>query len=77
MDKYGTVWKKWNTRGEHFLYISSEKWLEPKWIELNSRFNVMTIDEVALNRPESLLGFSVIFCFCRLETLLVRLEVFL
>ena len=36
-------------------------------VELNTRFNVMTINEVTLNRPEVFPGFSVIFCFCRLK----------
>ena len=34
---------------------------------LNSRFTVMTIDEVTLNRPEVFPGFSVIFWFSRLR----------
>ena len=44
-------------------------------MELNARFKVMTINEVTLDRPEVFPGFSVIFCFCRLETLPVRPEV--
>ena len=35
--------------------------------ELNSRFIVMTMDEVTLNRPEVGTGFSVICGFCRLR----------
>ena len=35
--------------------------------ELNSKFIVMTIDEVTLNRPEVGTGFSVICWFCRLS----------
>ena len=42
-------------------------------IELNSRFNVVTI-EVTLNRPEVFLGFSVIFCFCRLRPFGIALK---
>ena len=36
-------------------------------MELNSRFIVMTMDEVTLNRPEVGTGFSVIRWFCRLR----------
>ena len=36
-------------------------------IELNSRFIVMTIDEVPLNRPKVGTGFSGICWFCRLR----------
>ena len=36
-------------------------------VELNSRFIVMTTDEVTLNPPEVGTGFSVIFWFCRLR----------
>ena len=43
-------------------------------MELNSRFNVMTINEVPLYRPEVSSGFSVIFCFCRLRLLRVSLK---
>ena len=56
-------------------YISVLQWNREcfffRHIELNSRFIVMTIDEVTLDRPEVGTGFSVICCFCRL-----RLEVF-
>ena len=44
-------------------------------VDLTSRFIVMSIDEVTLNRPEVGTSFSVLFCFCRFETLLVRLKV--
>ena len=36
-------------------------------VELNWRFNVMTINEVTFDWPEVFPGFSVIFCFCRLR----------
>ena len=36
-------------------------------IELNSRFIVMTVDEVTLDRPEVFPGFSAISRFCRLR----------
>ena len=35
--------------------------------ELNSKLNVMTIDEVTLNGPSVSSGFSVVSCFCRLK----------
>ena len=44
--------------------------------ELNSKFDVMTTDEVTLNRLEVGTGFSVIFCFCRLRPLRVSLKFF-
>ena len=36
-------------------------------MELNSKFIVMTLDEVTLDRLEVGTGFSVICCFCRLR----------
>ena len=45
-------------------------------IELNSRFVVMTADEITMNRPEVGTGFSVI-SFLPVETLPIRLEILL
>ena len=42
--------------------------------ELNSRFIVMTISEVTLNRPNIFSGFSVSFCFCRLKPFRLALK---
>ena len=45
-------------------------------IELNSRFNVMTTDEVTFDWPEVILGFSVLPCSCRLRPFRVALKFF-
>ena len=51
-------------------YINVFQWKREcfflRHIELNSKFMVMTTDEVTLNRPEVRLGFSLICWFCRL-----------
>ena len=44
-------------------------------IELNSRFIVMTLNEVTMERPGVGTGFSVNFCFLSVKTLPIRLEV--
>ena len=50
-------------------YINVPKWNRQSFffrhMELNSRFIVMTINEVTLNRPEVSSGFRVICWFCR------------
>ena len=41
---------------------------------LNSRFDMMTVNQVSWNRPEVFLSFRVIFLFLQVETLPCRLE---
>ena len=50
------------------------EWFFFRHVELNSRFNVMTLNEVSFHWPEVVPGFSIIFCFCRLRPLRVALR---
>ena len=45
-------------------------------VDLNSKFIVMTTDEVTLNRPEIGTGISVICWFCRLRLAQLTLKFF-
>ena len=49
------------------MYLSGTVNVSSFGTQLNSRFIVMTIDEVTLDRPEVGTGFSVICCLCRLR----------
>ena len=42
-------------------------WFFCRHVQLNPRFNMMTINEISLNRPEVFSSFRVIFCFLRLN----------
>ena len=47
-----------------YLFQWNRECLFLRHVELNSRFSMMTINEVTLNWPKVIVGFSVIFWFC-------------
>ena len=72
-----------NSRQNGFLAARSDLCELKDWegfflqhVELNWRFNVMTMNEVTFHWPNVSSGFSVIFCFCRLKALRVSFKIF-
>ena len=52
------------------------KWFFLRHIEVNSRFNVMTTNDVFFNHSEVVAGFDVIFCFCCFRSFRASLKSF-
>ena len=67
-DLYELIWSRQCFFSGIGIFLSAHN------TELNSRFNVLTIDRVTFNRPKVSLGFSVIFCFCLLRPFLFALK---